>query len=123
MAITTESIGFPFAINESGSTARISNRSEYIRGKIIQILFTAPGERVNQPEFGCGLLNLVFEPNDAVLATAVEYSIGQSLTRWLADDISVDGVNADKVDGNILIEVAYTIKKDLSRSAVRISFK
>ena len=45
-----------------------SGGDEAIRGKIIQVLFTAPGERVNLPEFGCGLFNLVFEPNDAILA-------------------------------------------------------
>ena len=123
MASTSESIHFPYSINSSGLTDRTDNGSESIRNKIIQVLFTAPGERVNQPEFGCGLFNLVFEPNDAVLAAAVEYTIGQALTRWLSDEIVVDGVNVEHLDEKILIEVAYTIKKDLSRSAVRVSFK
>ena len=40
----------------------------------------SPGERVNQPAFGCGLVNLVFDPNNPILAAAVEFTAGQALT-------------------------------------------
>ena len=83
--------GFPFGVNAAGSITA-SGGDEAIRGKIIQVLFTAPGERVNLPEFGCGLFNLVFEPNDTILAAAMEFTVGQALTRWLSDEILVDGV-------------------------------
>ena len=90
---------------------------------IIQVLFTAPGERVNLPEFGCGLFNLVFEPNNAILAAAMEFTVGQALTRWLRDDILVDGVDVTAAEETVTIEVAYTKKVDLSRQAVRIHFR
>jgi phage baseplate assembly protein W len=61
---------FPFAVNEAGRISATGG-DEAIRGKVIQVLFTAPGERVNQPEFGCGLFNLVFEPNNPILAAAM----------------------------------------------------
>ena len=118
--ITT--FGFPLVVNRAGRI-NATGGDEAIRGKIIQVLFTAPGERVNQPEFGCGLFNLVFEPNDAILAAAMEFTVGQALTRWLGDDILVDGVNVEASDVTVTIEIAYTKRQDLSKQAVRIHFK
>jgi phage baseplate assembly protein W len=112
---------FPFAVNES-KRINASGGDDAIRGKIIQVLFTAPGERVNLPDFGCGLFNLVFEPNDSILAAATEFTIGQALARWLSDDIIVEGVSAESKDETITIEIVYTRKQDLIKQAVRIQF-
>ena len=114
--------GFPFAVNEAGRI-NATGGDEAIRGKIIQVLFTAPGERVNLPEFGCGLFNLVFEPNDTVLAAAMEFTVGQALSRWLGDIILVDGVDVKSQEETITIEIAYTKRKDLSKQAVRVHFR
>ena len=113
--------GFPFAVHEAGGISATGG-DEAMRGKIIQVLFTAPGERVNLPEFGCGLFNLVFETNNAI-AAAMEFTVGQALTRWLRDDILVDGVDVTSAEETVTIEVAYTKKVDLSRQAVRIHFR
>ena len=118
----TTSFGFPFSVTESGRISATGG-DEAIRGKIIQVLFTAPGERVHRPEFGCGLLNLVFEPNEPLLATAQEFTIRQALARWLSRDIVVDAVSVQSVDESMTVEVAYTKKQDLARQAVRIRFK
>ena len=60
------SFGFPFKIGVDGRVASVTG-DDNIRGKIIQVLFTSPGERVNMPEFGCGLRDLVFDPNNEIL--------------------------------------------------------
>ncbi len=122
MRTEKETFAFPFAVDNTG---RISAQGgdEAIRGKIIQVLFTAPGERVNMPTFGCGLFNLVFEPNNTVLATAMEFTVGQALTRWLADDIILDGLDVSSEEETITIEIAYTKKIDLSKKQVRIHFR
>lgn len=109
-------------MNEAGGI-RATGGDEAIRGKIIQVLFTAPGERVNLPEFGCGLFNLVFEPNDDILAAAMEFTVGQALTRWLGADILVEGVQVDSSEDTMNIEIVYTRRSDLSKQAVRIHFK
>jgi uncharacterized protein len=114
--------GFPFAVNTAGRITA-SGEDDAIRGKMIQVLFTVPGERVNLPEFGCGLFNLVFEPNDAILAATTEFTVGQALSRWLGDDIIVDGVDVEAVDETVTIQVAYTKRQDLSQQAVRIHFR
>jgi phage baseplate assembly protein W len=114
--------GFPFAVNNVGRISA-SGGDDAIRGKVIQVLFTAPGERVHVPDFGCGLFNLVFEPNDAILAATMEFTVGQALSRWLGDEIVVDGVNVEAVEETVTIHVAYTKRQDLSKQAVRIHFR
>ena len=114
--------GFPFAVNNAGRISA-SGGDDTIRGKVIQVLFTAPGERVHVPDFGCGLFNLVFEPNNALLAATMEFTVGQALSRWLGDDIVVDGVNVEAEEETVTIHVAYTKRQDLSQQAVRIHFR
>ena len=114
--------GFPFAIDTTGRVSATGG-DDRLRGKIIQVLFTAPGERINKPDFGCGLFNLVFEPNNAILASAMEFTIGQALTRWLGDEIVVDGVDVTSAEETVSVEIAYTKRVDLAKRAVRIHFR
>ena len=113
---------FPFAVTNTGRISA-SGGDDAIRGKIIQVLFTTPGERVHVPDFGCGLFNLVFEPNDPILAATMEFTVGQALSRWLEDDIVVDGVNVEADEEMVTIQVAYTKRQDLSQQAVQIHFR
>lgn len=122
MAALKTTFPFPFTVG-SGGQVTVLGGDKAIRAKIIQVLFTAPGERVNEPTFGCGLLNLVFEPNDPVLAAAMEFTIGQALARWLKDDLIVDAVDVEAQGETILVQVVYTRKQDLARQAVRVQFK
>lgn len=122
MLTDTLTFHFPITVNDSGQVA-FSGGDERLRGKILQVLFTAPGERVHQPEFGCGLFNLVFEPNDAVLAPALQFTIGQALARWMADEIVVDAIHVTSEDEYVVVEIVYTRKLDLQQQAVRIQFK
>ena len=121
--MTTDKItfGFPFAVGAGGGIVATGG-DEAIRGKIIQVLFTAQGERVHKPAFGCGLFNMVFEPSDAVMAAAMEFSVGRALAQWLKDDIVVDAVTVTREETHLLVQVAYTRKQDLARQAVRIQF-
>ena len=120
--MTTENttFGFPFLVNESGRI-NVTGGDEAIRGKIIQVLFTVPGERVNLPEFGCGLFNLVFEPNNAILSAAMEFSVSQALTRWLRDDILVDGIGVDSSEETVTIEIIYTKREDYPRTQSKMT--
>ena len=122
MTPRSATFGFPFAVDSAGRIS-VSGGDDAIRGKVIQVLFTAPGERVHVPDFGCGLFNLVFEPNDAILAATMEFTVGQALSRWLGDDIVVDGVNIEAEEETVTIHVAYTKRQDLSQQAVRIHFR
>lgn len=122
MATTHTTFPFPLAVSAGGRISA-SGGDEAVRAQVIQVLFTAPGERVHQPTFGCGLFNLVFEPNSGVLAAAAEFTIGQALARWLGDELIVDAVDVEARDEGVVVQVAYTRRQDLARQAVRIQFK
>jgi uncharacterized protein len=74
---------------------------------IYQVLFTNPGERVNRPDFGCGLLQLVFEPNSEALATATQFLVQGALQRWLADVVQVEQVAIISEDERLAVDVVY----------------
>jgi uncharacterized protein len=113
---------FPFGVSPAGAIRPDPDDDVDLRGKIIQVLFTAPGERVNQPEFGCGLFNLVFDPNNTILAAATEFTVGQALTRWLGDEMVVGGVDVESKNDELTVEVSYVRRSDLARQAVRVQF-
>ena len=115
--------GFPFGVTSDGAIVPDPDDDVDLRGKIIQVLFTAPGERVNNPEFGCGLYNLVFDPSNTILGAAMEFTIGAALTRWLGNLLMVQAVDVTSGDEAVTIEVAYINRKDLVRQAVRIHFR
>jgi phage baseplate assembly protein W len=112
---------FPFAIADG--QVRTAADGDALRGRIVQVLFTAPGERVELPSFGCGLFDLVFEPNDELLATAAAFRVGEALTRWLGEEISVDGVDVSRDGPTVLVELAYTRRVDRAREALRLRFR
>ncbi len=100
-------IDFPFQFDGKGRT-RTSNRDEYVKDLIRQVLFTSPGERVNRPEFGCGLLRLVFTPNSEALATATQFQVRTALQRWLAEVVTVHDVQMTAGNGELAVTVVYT---------------
>src|SRR5690606_4521682 len=71
-------IDFPYHFDELGRTATTTH-PEHVRDMIEQLLFTSPGERVHRPDFGSGLLQAVFAPNSAELATALSYTTRAAL--------------------------------------------
>ena len=79
-------IDFPFHPDSRGQTA-VTNDDAHIRDMIEQFLFTNPGERVNRPDFGSGLLQLVFAPNSPELAATLQFTVQAGLQQWLSDII------------------------------------
>lgn len=101
-------VDFPFQFDGRGRT-RTTNRDEYIRDLIRQVLLTSPGERVNRPEFGCGLMRLVFNPNSEALQAATQFHVQTALQRWLAEVITVDDVDVTAPrEGTLEVTVVYT---------------
>lgn len=118
----TTGFGFPFAVNRDGTIAPAPDDDAELRGRIVQVLFTAPGERVNLPEFGCGLFNLVFDAADPVLAAAAEFTVGQALTQWLGDELVVGAVDVEAAAETLAVRVEYLRRADLAPRSVRIRF-
>ena len=99
-------VDFPFHVDNSGRTA-LTDARDHLRDLIEQILFTAPGERVNRPDFGSGLLQLVFAPNSDELAATLQVTVQASLQQWLADRIEVQSVKVTNEDSTLRVSVRY----------------
>ncbi|MGH3796768.1 MAG: GPW/gp25 family protein [Pseudonocardiaceae bacterium] len=101
-------IDFPFHIDARGRSAD-TGYPDHVLDLIEQLLFTTPGERVMRPDFGCGLLDLVFEPNSPELAAALQVSAEGALQRWLGDLITVDSLVVTAEDATLRVELKYLI--------------
>ena len=100
---------YPLHLDGRGRTAT-TYEDEHIRDMIMQVLFTDPGERVNRPDFGCGLKSLVFRPNSDVLAAATQTLVKGSLQRWLQNEIQVEAVEVHAEDSRLEVTVAYFVR-------------
>jgi phage baseplate assembly protein W len=103
-------IDFPYRFDGRGRTAQTGD-NEHIRDLIEQVLFTAPGERVNRPTFGSGLMRLVFAPNGEELAAATQFLVQGSLQQWLGDLIEVNDVQVVSADATLAVTVQYTVRR------------
>ncbi len=113
-------LDYPFAVTGSGRVAT-TEVDDHVRDMVHQVLFTSPGERVNRPDFGCGLLELVFEPNSDARAAATQLLVHGSLQRWLSDVARVEDVRIENVDTSLEVLVAYTRLMDGERLEVRFT--
>lgn len=104
-------IDFPYRFDDRGRTAS-TDAEDHVRDMIEQVLFTSPGERLNRPDFGCGLAQLLFAPTSPELATALQFTVQAALQRWLGDIIEPRGV-AVVVEGSaIQVTVQYVIRRE-----------
>ena len=102
-------IDFPWRYDSRGLTAACE-RDQHIRNLIEQFLFANPGERVNRPDFGSGLLQMVFAPNSPELAAAVQYTIQAGLQRWLADLVELRALEVQSEGDSLQVLVAYAVR-------------
>src|SRR5688500_6672947 len=100
---------FPWQFDIRGRTAT-SEVQDHIREMIELVLFTGAGERVNRPEFGCGVLHNVIEGNTVQLAVALQSSMAAGLNRWLSDVIEVQELDVNAVDSTLFVGLNYMIR-------------
>lgn len=115
----TEYLDFPFDFDGSGRSAP-TDADDHVRDMIYQLLFTNPGERVNLPDFGCGVLQMVFRPNSDVLAAASQLLIQGSIQQWLGDIVAVQQLEVTAIDEKLQILLVY-IRKDTGQQ-VQLTF-
>jgi phage baseplate assembly protein W len=102
-------IDYPFRFDTLGRTAQTTD-ADHVRDMIEQLLFTNPGERVNRPDFGSGLLQAIFAPNSPELATALQYTTQAALQRWLGDVIEVHALKFSAEDSTLRVLLQYAIR-------------
>ncbi len=100
---------FPYALDARGRTAQAA-AADHIEQMIEQVLFTAPGERRHRTQFGCGIMQLVFAPNDDVLAAAVNMTVQSALQQWLGDLIEIAALDTTAGDDVLTIDITYVVR-------------
>jgi uncharacterized protein len=103
-------LDFPYHFDARGRTAAIDDAG-HIRDMVEQLLFTNPGERVNRPDFGSGILQLVFAPNSPEIAAALQFTMQAALDRFLGDLIEVRRLDVISQDAKLTVDLSYAIRR------------
>ena len=112
-------VDFPYHLDNRGRTAETDDG--HIRDLIEQVLFTAPGERVNRPTFGCGLMQLVFAPNSDALAATSQFLVQGALQQWLGDLIVVESVQVEADDSTLRVSIQYLVRRTQTRQTAEFA--
>jgi hypothetical protein len=113
-------LDYPYRFDARGRSAT-TDELDHIRDLIEQVLFTTPGERVMRPDFGAGLLALVFEPNSTTLAATTQFLVQSGLQRHLSALIAVDSVSVENIDAALQVTVRYIVLADGSAQQAMFS--
>ena len=106
--MATLNIAFPYQFDGRGRTAEAAI-ADYVNQLVEQTLFTSPGERVNLPDFGSGLLQLPFAPNSMEMAAATQFAVQGALQKWLGSYLKVQSVTASAQDSTVTVTVSYVL--------------
>jgi phage baseplate assembly protein W len=103
-------IDFPFHFAADGRTAT-TDSADHVRDMIEELLFTNAGERVNRPQFGSGLLQLVFAPNSAELAATLKFTVQAALQQWLGDVVDVRSLEVSSDNASLTVNLSYALQR------------
>ena len=113
-------LDYPLHFEARGRTAT-TDRDAHIRDLIEQVLFTSPGERVNRPEFGSGVLQLLFAQNRPDLDAATQFMVQGALQQWLGDLIEVSAVNVQSEEAGLRVTVQYVVRQTQSQQVAQFT--
>jgi uncharacterized protein len=109
-------LAFPFSVDNAGFPAEATT-AEHVEQMIEQILFTRPGERVNLPEFGCGVQALIFGPMSVELATALRARVEASIQRWMPAIVQLGSTEIAQDGSTLTLTIIYTLTATGERRA------
>jgi uncharacterized protein len=107
-------IDYPFSFDSRGRTS-LTDTNDHIRDMLEQLLFTNPGERVNRPDFGSGIQQLIFAPTSPEVAAALQFTLKAAIQRWLGDLIEVQALEVTSEDSTLSIFISYVVRRTNER--------
>jgi len=119
---TQRFLAYPYSAGSTGAL-QTHGPDDHLRDLILQVLFTNPGERMNQPTFGVGVQQLVFAPNNDALRSSTQFLIQTGLQQWLGDRIAMNQVSVSSVAGEeetVTIEIVYTVNATQQRRSLQV---
>jgi Bacteriophage baseplate protein W len=128
MAVARQDYAFPFQIDAASQQTAQAGYPAHVDQMVRQLLLTSPGERVNLPQFGCGLRSLVFAPDSDALAATVKLRVIQGLNQWLAGvvsvvDVTVGGTDGTAEPGTLEVTVTYTLVETQTSHALTVTVR
>lgn len=115
------SLHYPFAIDKKmGVLMEEKDFCNHVRQMMMQVLFTNTGERVNRPDFGCGLRRMVFAPNSDATASLLQVMITQAMDKWLGDLITTEKIETKAINERLEVKIVYTLKARQERQFLNI---
>ena len=118
MSITE--IAFPYHLDGRGRTAT-ATYDDHVKQMLELLLLTRPGERVNEPTFGCGLADQVFAPNSPEIAAALTVTIAAAISLWLRDVLSVTSLDVTAQENQLIVSIDYTVLATGSPASLTVS--
>jgi uncharacterized protein len=115
-------VAHPLRVGAHGATAR-TDQLGYLHDLIEQVLFTAPGERVNRPEFGAGIAQLVFAPVGPEVAATTQLQVHAALEQWLGNVIEVADVAVTSEESSLVVEISYVARISRQPGTVRFALQ
>jgi phage baseplate assembly protein W len=100
----------PYRIDGTGRSATTTDLRAHARALIEAVIFTAPGERVNRPDFGSGILDMLFDANSQALETAAEFLIRSAIQKHLSDILTVAALDLRRDEGLLEITLSYDLR-------------
>ena len=98
---------FPFRVGEDGRTACVGDPVQHVTEEVVQLILTAVGERLFQPDIGTNVRRLVFESLDEATAGITKSTISQALSRWLGDRAQLEDLVVETVESTITVDLRY----------------
>jgi phage baseplate assembly protein W len=122
---TRQDYALPFDIDVASGEGALAPYPTHVEQMIRQVLLTSPGERIDLPEFGCGLRALVFAGRTDGFRATTQILVKQSLNRWLGDQIKLEKVTvldaSEQADpAEVVIEIVYSLIEDRSRRRTQV---
>jgi phage baseplate assembly protein W len=114
-------IEFPYHLSAQGSTAVVATRDDHIAQMLEQLLFTRPGERVNRPDFGCGLLDLIFSPTSPEVAAALTITVSGAVQKWMGDLVQIQSVEVTSTAATLQVTLSYLVLATAAASTLTLS--
>lgn len=118
--MTTIDVAFPYGLDGRGRTATAAYDA-HVEQMLELLLFTRPGERVNLPTFGCGLLDQVFAPNSPEIAAALNVTIAAAISLWLRDVVAVTSLDVRAQENRLIVDISYTLLDTGSPASVTLT--
>ena len=113
-------IDYPFHFDGRGLTATTGDDA-HIRDMLEQLIFTNPGERVNRPDFGSGVLQLIFAPNSPELAAGLQFTLKAAIQRWLGDLVEVQELEVMSYDSTLTVDLQYVVRRTGEERTARLA--